>query len=119
MDRSRAKKLLTDQLAELDERESWARGGEDSEQPPDPGAVSQHPADYGADLTNHMERELMVQTIDRERQLILDALQRIEDGTYGRCRVDGEPIDDVRLEARPEAEMCVRHQEETERHGLH
>ncbi|MCW2632296.1 MAG: conjugal transfer protein TraR [Pseudonocardia sp.] len=117
MDRRRAKKLLTDQLAELDEREGWARS-DSGQQLPEPGALSQHPADYGSDLANEMERELMVQTISRERQQILDALQRIEDGTYGRCSVDGEPIDDARLEARPEAEMCLRHQEEAERHGL-
>lgn len=119
MDHKHAQKLLTGQLAELDQREGWARGGEGAEQEqlPDQGAVGQHPADYGSDLTSHMERELMVQTIDRERQLILDALKRMEDGTYGRCSVDGEPIDDVRLEARPGAEMCLHHQEETERQG--
>jgi len=43
------------------------------------------------------------------------ALQRIEDGTYGRCLVDGEPIDEKRLEATPWAAYCRRHQEERER----
>lgn len=118
MDRKRAKKLLTDQLADLDQRQGWAHD-EDGEQLPDQSAVGQHPADHSSDLTNAMEHELMVQTIDRERQQIIDALQRIEDGTYGRCQVDGEPIDDPRLEARPEAEMCLAHQEESERRNAH
>ncbi len=115
MDRRRAKKMLTEQLAALDEREGWARG-DDDQQLPDQGAVSQHPADFGTDLANEMERDLMARTIERERQQILDAMQRISDGSYGRCQVDGEKIDDARLEARPEAEFCLPHQEEMERH---
>jgi RNA polymerase-binding transcription factor DksA len=111
---TRAKKLLTDQLAELDEQDRRARGADtQSEQ----HTLTQHPADYGSDLTNEMERNLMVETIGRERQQILDALQRIEEGTYGRCRVDGEPIDEERLKARPEADLCLRHQELAERQG--
>ena len=43
------------------------------------------------------------------------ARQRIEDGTFGRCLVDGEPIDEKRLEATPWAAYCRRHQEERER----
>jgi DnaK suppressor protein len=115
MDRRRAKKLLKQQLAELDEREDWARS-DDEQALSEQGAVSQHPADFGSDLANEMERDLMSRTIERERQQILDALQRIADGTYGRCDVDGEKIDDARLEARPEAVYCLRHQEEMERH---
>jgi DnaK suppressor protein len=117
MDSERAKKLLTDQLAELDDRERWARRRDDA-QLPDQGALSQHPADYGSDLTDEMERELMVKTISWERQQIIGALQRIVAGTYGRCRVDGEPIDDDRLEAQPVADLCLRHQVEAERSGV-
>lgn len=42
------------------------------------------------------------------------ALQRIADGTYGRCLVDGERIEPARLEAAPWAEYCVRHAQERE-----
>src|ERR1700730_10656731 len=34
-------------------------------------------------------------------QQVQDALQRIENGTYGQCLVDGGPIDPRRLEAGP------------------
>lgn len=37
------------------------------------------------------------------------ALAAIEDGSYGRCAVCGEPIPPGRLEARPWATTCVRH----------
>ena len=38
------------------------------------------------------------------------ALRRIEDGTYGRCVIDAEPIDEKRLEAVPWTPYCLEHQ---------
>ena len=114
MDPERAKKLFT---AQLDERERRAR--RDQEQPPEQhGMLSQHPADYGSDLTNEMERELMLKEINWERQQINSALQWITAGTYGQCPADGKPIDDHRLQAHPAAELCSHHQVEAERSGL-
>jgi DnaK suppressor protein len=43
-------------------------------------------------------------------QQVRDALRRIEDGTFGRCVVDGGPIDAERLEAVPWAPSCLKHQ---------
>ena len=42
------------------------------------------------------------------------ALRRIEDGTYGLCVVDGESIDEKRLEAVPWTPYCLKHQSELE-----
>lgn len=42
------------------------------------------------------------------------ALQRIADGTYGRCLEDGGPIEENRLNAVPWAQYCIRHQTEKE-----
>jgi RNA polymerase-binding transcription factor len=42
------------------------------------------------------------------------ALKRIEDGSYGRCVVDGEPIDAKRLESVPWTQYCLKHQLELE-----
>lgn len=39
-----------------------------------------------------------------------DALRRIDDGTYGRCAVDGGPIEPKRLDAVPWARYCIKHQ---------
>lgn len=38
------------------------------------------------------------------------ALRRIDEGTYGRCAVDGGPIEESRLNALPWAAYCVKHQ---------
>jgi len=43
------------------------------------------------------------------------ALQKIEDGTYGTCEVDGKPIEEDRLRANPAARTCKEHITETEK----
>ena len=45
---------------------------------------------------------------------VRDALRRIDDGTYGKCVVDGGPIEPKRLEAEPWTPYCLRHQTELE-----
>jgi len=43
-------------------------------------------------------------------QQVRDALRRIDDGTFGRCVVDGGPIEEKRLEAVPWTPYCLKHQ---------
>ncbi|MFN2445507.1 MAG: TraR/DksA family transcriptional regulator [Vicinamibacterales bacterium] len=43
------------------------------------------------------------------------ALARIDAGTYGACVIDGEPIEEARLEAVPWTPYCLEHQEMQER----
>jgi DnaK suppressor protein len=66
-----------------------------------------HMADLG---TDNYEQEFVLGLMDSERKLlheIDDALQRIEDGTYGVCEGTGKPIRKARLEAQPWARYCV------------
>src|SRR5262245_46766404 len=42
------------------------------------------------------------------------ALDRIDEGTYGRCAVDGQPIEEKRLESIPWTPICLKHQRELE-----
>jgi DnaK suppressor protein len=42
------------------------------------------------------------------------ALKRIDDGTFGRCVVDGGAIEERRLEAVPWTPYCLKHQQELE-----
>jgi DnaK suppressor protein len=46
---------------------------------------------------------------------VRDALQRIEDGSYGKCLACGRPIDPKRLEAVPWAAYDIQHQDRAER----
>jgi DnaK suppressor protein len=45
---------------------------------------------------------------------VREALQRIEDGTFGACLADGEPIEEKRLDAIPWTPYCLQHQKEIE-----
>ncbi|MBP0445989.1 RNA polymerase-binding protein DksA [Roseomonas sp. SSH11] len=75
-----------------------------------------------ADLTDRAsvetDRALELRTRDRARKLIAkidQALERVDNGTYGYCEETGEPIGLRRLEARPIATLSIEAQERHER----
>ncbi len=77
-----------------------------------------HEADITDRASVETDRALELRTRDRARKLIgkIDqALQRIEQGTYGYCEETGEPIGLRRLEARPIATLSIEAQERHER----
>ncbi len=47
-------------------------------------------------------------------QQVRDALARVEAGTFGACIVDGEPIEQKRLDAVPWTPYCLKHEEQLE-----
>ncbi|MCL4322250.1 MAG: RNA polymerase-binding protein DksA [Deltaproteobacteria bacterium] len=60
--------------------------------------------------TLESDRNFELRIRDRERKLISkikEALERIENGTYGICAECGEEISEKRLESRPETTMCI------------
>jgi DnaK suppressor protein len=68
-----------------------------------------HMADIG---TDNYDQEFTLGLMDSERKLLKeidDALQRIEQGTYGLCEGTGEQIQKARLEAQPWARYCVEY----------
>lgn len=71
--------------------------------------------------TLESDRNFMLRIRDRERKLITkirEALQRIEDGTFGQCESCGDDIGMDRLKARPVTTLCIeckRKQEANER----
>ena len=68
--------------------------------------------------SNETEKALELRTRDRMRKLIKkinQALERIEDGSYGYCEETGDPIGLDRLEARPVTTMTIEAQERHER----
>jgi RNA polymerase-binding transcription factor DksA len=77
--------------------------------------ISQHPADVGTE-TFDRERDLSIlEQVEAELAEVEQALGRLDEGTYGRCEACGGPIEDARLEARPEARLCRSDQEAAER----
>ena len=71
--------------------------------------------------TLESDRNFILRIRDRERKLIMkirEALQRMEDGTFGLCEACGDEIGIDRLKARPVTTLCIeckRRQEANER----
>jgi RNA polymerase-binding protein DksA len=71
------------------------------------GSMPTHPADIG---TDNYEHEFTLGLLESERALLAEideALERMENGTYGVCQGTGQPIGYPRLRARPWAKYCI------------
>ena len=67
-----------------------------------------HMADQGTDC---MEREKNFFYAQRDGRLLYHidmALERIEEGIFGRCNSCGQDINDERLKAVPHARLCIK-----------
>jgi len=73
-----------------------------------------HMADLGSD---NWEQEFTLGLVASENELLReidDALQRIEDRTYGICLATNKPIQRTRLRAKPWAKYCIEYARELE-----
>jgi len=71
-------------------------------------------ASEAADFTENDREEAMVDAAQARRTEALEALARMDAGTYGVCVDCGKKIPEARLEFRPEAARCVEDQEKFE-----
>ena len=51
----------------------------------------------------------LVEELEKRHKDVEDALEKVEEGTYGMCEDCGEPIPLKRLDANPAARTCVAH----------
>jgi DnaK suppressor protein len=110
MDVNQYKQRLIELEARLSAR--TARGRQDAR-----AQVLDTPGDIGdAGVANEAQSESFAEAdLDATvLQQVRDALERIADGTYGRCLVDDGPIEPQRLEAVPWTPYCLKHQTELE-----
>jgi len=96
------KELLNSRLeALLQEAEKTVSGMTDEKETfPDPADRASMESD----------RNFLLRIRDRERKLILkikDAIERINNGTFGICQVCGEEISENRLKVRPVTTLCI------------
>jgi DnaK suppressor protein len=97
------RKLLHERLEALsrDEKKSAEGLSDMQEESPDP--VDQ--------ASMESDRDFSFRIRERESRLIVkidDALERIENGTYGICERCGRPISIERLKARPVTTLCIK-----------
>lgn len=70
------------------------------------------PNDFGDRSEEWQERRGTLSALETRFNNIKQALQRIEDGTYGTCEISGAPIETDRLDANPAARTCKAHIED-------
>lgn len=94
------RKRLTDELEQL---KSSARPAEERREG-SPFGKREEEATESFELERRLtlEKRIIDQLADVEH-----ALQKFEDGTYGLCDSCGQPIDPARLEALPQASLCL------------
>lgn len=72
-----------------------------------------HPADHGTELFERQKDLALNDHIEKQLKDIDYALQKIEEGTYGKCETCGIDIPYGRLEALPTAVHCIKHTPDT------
>jgi DnaK suppressor protein len=102
-----AQKRLDEMLADLDRSIAVLQG----EQP----EAEHHTADAGASLSDTERNDAALDAMGRQRAEVLAALERVREGTYGKCVDCGLQVTEERLEARPEASRCVACQAKRDR----
>jgi len=80
-------------------------------------AFSTHMADAGTDT---FDRDFALGMLSSEQDALYEideALNRIRDGTYGKCELTGRPIERERLEAIPWTRFSAAAEKQLEREG--
>ena len=91
---------LEAQLAELEQRQQ--RIAQDLAEP-----LNADSSEQAVEVEDDASLEAQGALVAREIASVSRALLRIENGTYGECVSCGEAIAPQRLEARPEAALCI------------
>jgi len=85
-----------------DNQTDWEATTREDGQPAEEGDVADEIEEYenNKGILNQLEIRL---------NKVKEALSKIEDGSYGKCTVCGEPIEEDRMEANPSAMTCKSH----------
>ena len=105
------KKLLLEKIAQTSDDveaiENTSRNDARDTASEDRSTYSLHMADHGTDAMEREKSLLLAQRGGDYIDYLNEALQRIEDGSFGICRTCKEPIGRGRLEAVPTATQCI------------
>jgi RNA polymerase-binding transcription factor DksA len=105
MDTAIARKHLEEIQAELERSIAVLKG--EAEQDERASDYPQDPADAGANLSESERTQAVLHVARTQHSEVLEALRRVEIGTYGTCVACGGGVPEGRLEAKPEAARCV------------
>ena len=114
MDLDAARDRLTALLESLDSSRGTFDHGVNGTDTGELSHIDQHPAEAASELTEAERDEALLAVVEGQRAEVVDALRRVDDGTYGTCVECGASLPEERLEARPEAARCVTCQQNLE-----
>ena len=100
MDEQKARERLAEERARVEGELGGIGRQQEEEQPEDLG-------DQGDDLEQAGKDEALREQLERTLEAIARAEERLDEGTYGKSVISGEPIPDERLEALPWADRLV------------
>jgi RNA polymerase-binding protein DksA len=105
------KKLVVEKLSQtsddIESIESTSRNHGMEMTSEDRSTYSLHMADHGTDAMEKEKSQLLAQRGGDYIEYLNEALQRIEGGTFGVCRICNGEIGRARLEAVPTATQCI------------
>jgi RNA polymerase-binding transcription factor DksA len=70
--------------------------------------VGSEESENAQEVENYQNQLSVTHDLELKLSKIAAALNRIEDGTYGKCAM-GDEIEEARLRAEPSAETCMKH----------
>lgn len=98
------------------EKELAGLGKRDPSNPSDWVAAKPDSEEFGADRNDNadifedmQDANATINELEGRLNLVVAALKKIDDGTYGVCEVSGEDIEMDRLKANPAATTCKKH----------
>ncbi len=112
------KKQLLDMKKEAEEsleeyRDDRAKEDYPNDDTGEISSVADHPANLGTDMHERAKEQTFYEQAREKLMEVNDALQRIEEGRYGKSEMSGEPIPVERLEAMPTARYRVDEQDDS------
>jgi RNA polymerase-binding transcription factor DksA len=116
-DRERVEARLQARLDEIARTRAAVRRSNDGMRDSELAHVDNHPGDTATELHDEELDETTAIFLEEEERRIEEARRALADGTYGTCKSCGREIPAERLEAVPEAVLCVNCQRHFE--GLH
>jgi RNA polymerase-binding transcription factor DksA len=101
------RKVLEGQLGSMGVKDQAT--GEWTAGPGDIDSSATEPDELADRMEQQEENAEEIAGLSPRLQDVKDALEKIEEGTYGVCETCGEEIEEARLEANPAARTCIKH----------
>lgn len=103
-DLTKKKKYLEQELSSFTKKDLKIKGDWDTKMPRVPEGNLEEAADEVEEYSTNLQIEF---SLEKQLQEVNAALERIEKGTYGKCKKCKKSISHERLKASPEATTCI------------